>query len=414
MVYCSEINCKKLAYYNLLGLKEKFCGIHKHENMIDVKSKNCAEVGCRIRANYNIEGQKPAIYCKTHKRPEMVDVRNKRCSENGCKTTANFNSEGEKHGIYCSVHKKNGMINILSKKCEEIGCKTQASYNFEGLSGKYCKTHMLDGMTDVCTKRCAEDGCSTKPRFNREGETVALYCTEHRRIGMVNVSHQICGYENCRIQPKFNFEGEKNGLFCEKHKTEMMVNVGAKRCLTHLCDTQVSNKKYEGYCLRCFVHTFPDKPVSRNYKTKERATVETVLKNFPDITWVCDKTIQDGCSKKRPDVRTDFGTHIVIIEIDEYKHAEYECSCENKRIMEISQDVGHRPIVFIRFNPDGYTDTNNKKITSCWGANKLGVMVVKPTKKDEWQERITVLQENIQYWIDNVPQKMVETIQLFY
>jgi hypothetical protein len=44
------------------------------------------------------------------------------------------------------------------------------------------------------------------------------------------------------------------------------------------------------------------------------------------------------------------------IEIDENQHVAYDCSCENKRIMELSQDVGHRPIVFIRFNPDGYKD----------------------------------------------------------
>jgi hypothetical protein len=413
MVYCSEINCKKLAYYNLLGLKEKFCGLHKHENMIDVKTKNCAEVGCRIRANYNIEGQKPAIYCKTHKRPEMVDVRSKKCSENGCKIIPNFNNEGEKHGIYCSEHKKNGMINILSKKCEDTGCKTHAGYNFEGLSGKYCKTHMLDGMSDVFTKRCAEDGCSTKPRFNRDGETAGLYCKEHSLDDMIDVSTPRCSHSNCKIHPKFNVQGKKNGLFCEKHKTEMMVNVKSKRCLTHMCDTQVTNK-YEGYCLRCFVHTFPDKPVSRNYKTKERATVDTVLEKFPDISWVCDKTIQDGCSKKRPDIRGDMGSHIVIIEIDENHHSLYDCSCENKRVMEISQDVGHRPIVFIRFNPDDYTDINNNKITSCWGTNKYGILTVKPTKKDEWQERIKVLHEQIQYWIENVPEKNIETIQLFY
>jgi hypothetical protein len=180
-----------------------------------------------------------------------------------------------------------------------------------------------------------------------------------------------------------------------------------------MCDTQVTNK-YEGYCLRCFVHTFPDKPVSRNYKTKERATVDTVLEKFPDISWVCDKTIQDGCSKKRPDIRGDMGSHIVIIEIDENHHSLYDCSCENKRVMEISQDVGHRPIVFIRFNPDDYTDINNNKITSCWGTNKYGILTVKPTKKDEWQERIKVLHEQIQYWIENVPEKNIETIQLFY
>ena len=39
----------------------------------------------------------------------------------------------------------------------------------------------------------------------------------------------------------------------------------------------------------------------------------------------------------------------------------------NNRLMELSQDVGFRPIVFIRFNPDGY------KITSCWYINKLGI-----------------------------------------
>ena len=39
----------------------------------------------------------------------------------------------------------------------------------------------------------------------------------------------------------------------------------------------------------------------------------------------------------------------------------------NKRLMELSQDVGFRPIVFIRFNQDGY------KITSCWYINKLEI-----------------------------------------
>ena len=49
-----------------------------------------------------------------------------------------------------------------------------------------------------------------------------------------------------------------------------------------------------------------------------------------------------------------------IVEIDENQHIEYDCSCENKRIMELSQDVGHRPIIFIRFNPDDYLNYENK------------------------------------------------------
>ena len=96
----------------------------------------------------------------------------------------------------------------------------------------------------------------------------------------------------------------------------------------------------------------------RNYKTKENDVVNNIMKVFPDFTWVNDRKIKDGCSKRRPDLLLNMGSHIIIIEIDEYKHKYYDCSCENKKLMEMSQDVGHRPIVLIRFNPDDYIDNN--------------------------------------------------------
>jgi hypothetical protein len=58
----------------------------------------------------------------------------------------------------------------------------------------------------------------------------------------------------------------------------------------------------------------------------------------------------------------DLGSHLLIIEVDENKHSSYDCSCENKRLMLLSQDVGHRPIVFLRFNPDDYIDEAGNKI----------------------------------------------------
>jgi hypothetical protein len=33
------------------------------------------------------------------------------------------------------------------------------------------------------------------------------------------------------------------------------------------------------------------------------------------------------------------GSHIIIVEIDENKHTDYDCSCENKRLMELSKDL---------------------------------------------------------------------------
>ena len=70
----------------------------------------------------------------------------------------------------------------------------------------------------------------------------------------------------------------------------------------------------------------------------------------------------------------------IIVEIDENQHIDYDCSCENKRMMELSQDVGHRPIIFIRFNPDDYMK-GNKKISSCWVNNKQGKCNIKKGKE---------------------------------
>ena len=82
--------------------------------------------------------------------------------------------------------------------------------------------------------------------------------------------------------------------------------------------------------------------------------------------------------------------------------------------MELSQDLQHRPIVFIRFNPDSYMNQDGNKISSCWKTNKLGVIQIMKTKMSEWEERINILNQQIQYWIDNKTNKTIEIIQLFY
>uniref|UniRef100_A0A6C0KLH2 Uncharacterized protein n=1 Tax=viral metagenome TaxID=1070528 RepID=A0A6C0KLH2_9ZZZZ len=174
-------------------------------------------------------------------------------------------------------------------------------------------------------------------------------------------------------------------------------------------------KKYEGYCLSCFVHMYPDRPNARNYKTKERAVVESVLRTFPHFTWIDDKRVQDGCSARRPDLLLDLGYQVIIVEIDENQHRSYDCSCENKRLMQLSQDVEHRPIVFIRFNPDGYR-TSMGPIPSCWGYDGRGMCMIKRSKEEEWVERLKVLHDTIHYWTQesNCTDKTVEVFHLFY
>jgi hypothetical protein len=154
-----------------------------------------------------------------------------------------------------------------------------------------------------------------------------------------------------------------------------------------------------------------DKLPSRNYKTKESATVDFIKQTYTDFEWISDKRVADGCSSRRPDLLLDLGWHIVIVEIDENKHSNYDCSCENKRLMQLSQDLQHRPIVFIRFNPDAYKDEDGKYISSCWKLTR-GVMTV--SKKEEWLMRLETLKSQITYWIENSSDKTVEIVELFY
>jgi len=171
-----------------------------------------------------------------------------------------------------------------------------------------------------------------------------------------------------------------------------------------------------GVRVACFVNNPENhhKPEIRNYKTKEKDVVDRITQTFTSFTWVADKKVQDGCSRRRPDLLLDMGSHIIIVEVDENKHTDYDCSCENKRLMELSQDLQHRPIVFIRFNPDDYTNQDGILVKSCWKLNKLGVMQITKTKQKEWEERIETLKHQIQYWIDNTTEKTIEIIELFY
>ena len=183
------------------------------------------------------------------------------------------------------------------------------------------------------------------------------------------------------------------------------------------CDSR-GYPRYEGYCAPCFVHDplNEGKPAMRNYKTKESDVVERVKQEFKDYDWVADKTVQGGCSRRRPDLLLRMRTHVIIVEIDENKHNAYECSCENRRMMELSRDVNHTKIVFIRFNPDAYEDVKTgKKVNSCWTIDgRTHVLHVSAANRPQWEMRVEKLKQQIQLWIKNVPTKTVEVIQLFY
>ena len=353
---CVHDNCFKRAWYNFESeINPLYCGIHKKEGMENVKVKKCKGDKCNKYPSYNFEGLK-AEYCAEHKEDGMFIIRKISCQSENCKKRANYKYLNDNKPSHCYEHKTLDMIiHKKHKTCEIHTCEKTAIYNFETLKSRFCREHKVDGMINVHDKKCEFEDCKIVKSYNYK-DLPAKYCFTHKLSGMIDVKNTFCEYEDCNRQPSFNYEGTKKTKFCLQHKLDGMIDIKnrTKKCITTLCSTFVANDKYKGYCMFCFIHLFPDEHVVRNYKTKEKAVVEFVMSQFPieKYTWIIDKKVSDGCSKKRPDLLLDLGYQVIIIEVDENQHTDYDCSCENKRLMELSQDVGHRPIIFIRFNPD--------------------------------------------------------------
>ena len=302
------------------------------------------------------------------------------------------------------------MINRDAKKCLNEDCLIQPRFNNPGETvGIYCENHKTPIMENVVDKECLFTDCKSRPRYNFPTEAFSIYCKSHKLDGMRNVYDIVCQESGCETIPVYNISGESKGIYCLTHKTQEMIDVVSKRCETYMCGTTTSNPRYKGYCIGCFINVFPGAPNPRNYKIKENHVADFVKEQFPEEIIVFDKIVAGGCSKRRPDILIDKGTHVVVVECDEHQHQ--STTCENKRMAEIFRDVGV-PVVFIRFNPDSYRD-NSVKIPSCFKIlEQTGIQVI--ASKKEWESRLLVLKTTLQENLTEIPEKSMTTINLFY
>jgi hypothetical protein len=393
---CKHEGCNKHPAFGFENGDIEYCNEHKQQNMINVLSKRCKHDGCNKQPNFGFENGN-ADFCAEHKQQNMIDVKHKKlCKHDGCNKRPVFGFENG-DADFCAEHKQQNMIDVLSKRCLYKGCKKHPAFGFENGDADFCAEHKQQNMINVLSKRCKHEGCNKRPNFGFENGD-ADFCAEHKQQKMIDIKNKKCKHEGCKKQPAFGFENG-DADFCAEHKQHNMIDVKTKRCKTNLCPIRVNNKKYRGYCLRCFIYTFPDEPVARNYKTKERSVFE-FLCNDPalcDKTIINDKRIPDGCSQRRPDIYMDFGSHIIIIEIDENQHVDYDSNCEKARLNELSTDCGFRPIIMIRFNPDKYT-AGNEKIPSCWMTNRNGILTVSKTRQNMWKNRLFALRDTVLYY----------------
>jgi hypothetical protein len=332
------------------------------------------------------------------------------CQTIGCKKQDIYGYEYN-NPIVCSVCRKkpenSNMINVTRKRC--FCNKHMPIFGLEIGIATHCKKCKTDEMFDVKHQKCF---CKkSNPVFGYE-KGKATHCKICKTDGMFNIKDKKCTICNIKI-PIYGLDITKSATHCGDCKTNKMINVKDKKCLTEKCNTQAKMKHYKGYCAYCFANIFPDHPKVKNYKTKERKVVDYIRKVFPNYDWKFDVIVKDGDSGRRQDIFLDFGSYIIIIEVDENQHISYDCTCENRRLMEISRDVNHRPAVVIRFNPDKYYDKNNKKIPSCFSITKE-TGALKITDEEMWNERLNNLKEVSEYWIEHGTEKTLEVIQMYY
>ena len=361
---------------------------------------------CGTRANFALEGQK-ASCCAKCKTAGMVDVKNKKCR---CKKSQpHFGFFGERPTC-CASCKTTDMVAMMNKSCK---CGIRAAFGLPGNKPSCCKNCKTDDMVDVVSPKCK---CGrVTPTFGYPEDMKAVCCVRCKTASMEDVNSQRCVCKRCR--PNFGLPGAK-ATCCATCATEGMTNLNAPRCKQEHCDTIVVGGPNDGYCIRCFIFLFPDKPTARFYKVKERHVADfvsdlaKVTPELHNIEIVYDRQINGECSsRRRPDIRLELLTHSVIIEVDEKKHNSY--SCENKRIMQIYQDLGMRPTVFLRLNPDAYTDAAGVKHPSCFKLHRTQeVPLVKD--KEVWQARLNVLKERLLFHAVTVPEPAVTTEMLFY
>lgn len=340
--------------------------------------------------------------------------------------------------MICTRCKKEMPIQLKSsgepyRQCKECRKRRKCPHNRYKYECKDCKG------TGICVhnnyksncKQCKGSNiCIHNKAKNSCKECGKKYFCEHGRF---KCRCKDCGGNSlCKHKRQKNKCKECNGVsICAhgKYKSQCRECGGASICIHKkqksqclICSPKsacekcksvfVLNSPYYPLCARCYGYTYPDdrKPYAKHYKLKEKIFVEEIEKKYPNLDMRFDLKIDGGCSGKRPDIFIDCFTHVIIEELDENEHSGYEEICENRRIMELFIDIGNRPVVILRLNPDAYTK-DDEKYASCFSYTTTGVISV---DKKEFEKRLEKFTERMDYWLDNIPNKEVTIEKFFY
>jgi hypothetical protein len=242
----------------------------------------------------------------------------KRCGHEGCRNMVKSKGVCVSHGAI-----------VISKRCSVTGC--QKRYQ----KGGKCIEH--GGIQSTCSI----DGCS---RQSRKGGICYIHGAKIPRCSEVECTKQavrggLCVSHGARIpkctHPGCNYGRRKDGLCNYHHPT-------VRKCIN--CRFYQVSKRGE-MCSLCAGY----RENSAEFKLRELLTLW-----FQDLKITHDRIIEGSCLRYRPDffIEAPKG-HIIIVEVDETHHKDYDINCEIVRMFNIQQAI-MTPIVFVRYNPDAY------------------------------------------------------------
>jgi hypothetical protein len=365
---CEQCGVKQPTFAFENEVNARRCVDCKQQGMIDVKSKKC-EV-CHIKQpSFAMEGEKRRR-CGDCKELGMVDVVNHKCEVCHIKRPI-FALQGEMKGRRCADCKEKGMIDVEDQKCEK--CKTKIPvFAVEGeVNARRCADCADADMIDIVNRKCQELGCRKQARCAQPG-VLPEYCVEHKKDGMMKNPRKKCAGNDEEDCKSFATHGITEPTHCEEHALPDEYCLAERTC-PKCGKLDILNKT--GVCVNFCSLEEKDTIMKKHAKKHEEVIVrlldtEIDLKNMVVEMWK-DTAIDRGCTKSRPDILYHCGNHIVVVEVDEEQHKSYK-SCgsskqdrmatERRRMYEIATIFG-LPIVFFRYNPDGYVDCRGKKGT---------------------------------------------------
>lgn len=409
------------------------------------RTADCCADGCDERAKYvpHTFTIRFPTRCKDHAQPrtDYFEYTNRLCENETCSGRASFAPHGERP-LRCATHQQRDDVNVAKKLCE---CgRAKPFFGPPGTIGAVrCSSCKVEGDVDLNNKKCVS--CKTRQVAavveSVEGIRVMSHCMQcANRLALAHVNGRV-PYCACGVQASFDVPGTIVSAvrFCGSCRDpDLHVDIKHDGSLCQICYETRGHKHVDGvlHCARCFYKTHPGVPNQRNYKNKENAVAEFLYERFSErFTMTFDRQVarvqpaaeasagalEQSCrsSGRKPDVLIDMGEWVVVVEVDENQHKQsiYKTSsCETKRTMQIFQDAGSRPVVFVRFNPDGYKDAEGHVIRSPWTVDgrTRGVQHVPVENRSKWADRLETLADAIISVTSTRPTKEVTNLLLYF